>query len=81
MTVRERMINLMDDLLKVVHRISENEKATAEELALLPQLTDAIVYITRFAVIEKKEKALNLNMNAATLQKAICDTDQEAQEK
>lgn len=48
MTVKERMSELMDDLFMVVHRIAENEKATPEEIALLPELTQTIVLLTSF---------------------------------
>ena len=52
MTQKEKMINLMDDLLSVVHRISNDKSATPEEIAALPALADSIVHITGYAVIE-----------------------------
>lgn len=52
MTQKEKMISLMDDLLAVVHRISNNKSATPEEIAVLPALANSIVYITGYAVIE-----------------------------
>ena len=52
MTQKEKMISLMDDLLSVVHRISNNKEATPEEIAALPALADSIVHITGYAVIE-----------------------------
>ncbi len=53
--VREKMIQLMDSLLLVVDRIAKDEDAFPEEIALLPELADAIVKITEYVAIEKKD--------------------------
>lgn len=55
MTVREKMIKMMDALLLSAERISQNENAKPEEIALLPALASAMVEITAYAVIEKKD--------------------------
>lgn len=52
MTQKEKMISLMDDLLTVVHRISNDKRATPQEIAVLPALADSIVHITGYAIIE-----------------------------
>ncbi len=54
MTVKEKMVHLMDSLINVVDRISKEENAELEKLALLPALTESIVCITGYAVIEDK---------------------------
>ena len=56
MTVKAKMIRLMDALLTVAERISEKENATPEEIAVLPALADSIVNITGYAVIEPKDQ-------------------------
>ena len=54
-TVKSKMLRLMDDLLLVTNRISNDENAKPEEIAALPALADSIVRITAYAVIEKKD--------------------------
>lgn len=55
MTMRDRMLNLMDSLISIVDRVAKNENAKPEEIAALPALVESIVNITRYAVIEKKD--------------------------
>lgn len=54
MTVKEKMVHLMDTLINVVDRIAEDENAEPEKLALLPALTEKIVNITEYAVINER---------------------------
>ena len=51
-SVKEKMVTVMDALLSVIERIAANEKATAEELEVLPQLAIAMAQLTGYAVIE-----------------------------
>lgn len=60
MTVKEKMVHLMDTLINVVDRIAEDENAKPEKLALLPALTEKIVNITGYAVIDEKSKLSHL---------------------
>ena len=54
MTVKEKMVHLMDTLISVVDRIAKDENAEPEKLALLPALTESIVNITGYAVINER---------------------------
>lgn len=53
-TVKEKMVHLMDSLINVVDRIAKDENAEPEKLALLPALTQSIVSITGYAVINER---------------------------
>lgn len=52
-TVKEKMIHLMDTLINVVDRIAKDENAEPEMLALIPALVECVVNITGYAVIEE----------------------------
>ena len=54
MTVKEKMVHLMDSLINVVDRIAKDENAEPEKLALLPALAQSIVSITGYAVINER---------------------------
>ena len=54
MTVKEKMVHLMDTLINVVDRIAKDENAEPEKLALLPALTKSIIDITGYAVINER---------------------------
>lgn len=54
-SVKEKMVSAMDAILSVIERIAANEKATPEELKALPELVNAMVQITGYAVIEKSK--------------------------
>ncbi len=54
MTAKEKMVHLMDRLINVVDRIAKDENAEPEKLALLPALTQSIVSITGYAVINER---------------------------
>ncbi len=52
MTQREKMIELMDNLLAAAEAITSRiceDKAKPEELAILPALTDSINALTKYA--------------------------------
>lgn len=53
-TVKEKMVNLMDTLINVIDRIAKDENAEPEKLALLPALTESVVNITEYAVINER---------------------------
>lgn len=54
--VRDKMIRLMDMLLKEVDQLVAKENQTPEELKALPALADSIVNITAHAVIERRDE-------------------------
>lgn len=56
MTVKERMLKLMDLLLEESEKIIKKDAPTPQEIAVLPALAEAIVRITAYAVIEKQPK-------------------------
>lgn len=53
-TVKDRMLHVMDDIISVIDRISENKDAKPEEVATLPALVNCLVDITAYAVIEPR---------------------------
>ena len=54
--VRDKMIRLMDMLLKEVDQLVAKENQTPEELKALPAPADSIVNITAHAVIERRDE-------------------------
>lgn len=53
-SMKEKMMNAIDILIEEMEEIHQNKMKTPEDKALLPELANAIVTVTEYAVIEKK---------------------------
>lgn len=76
-TVREKMVHLMDLLLQEVEQIVRKKDPTPQEIAALPALADSIVNITGYAVIEPKDKAFYIKSYGKTEGMMDCNLEDE----